>query len=87
MKIIFRRFYITTPFTFWWALYRVFGLRLGPNLGVRPTVKKKFYFGSTIEKMHALVVFTEKYLRPYDCNDTNFTAAVKCTYLKTKNTK
>ena len=34
--------------------------------------------------MHVSAVFTENYLRPYSCSETNFTAAVKCAYKKTK---
>ena len=65
-------------------MYRVYGLRLGPNYGVGPAADKNFYFRLTIEKMYAFAVFTEKYLRSYNCNGTNFTAAVNCTSPKTE---
>ena len=65
-------------------MYRVCGLRLGPNLGVQLTDEKKNYLRLMGGKMHAFAVFTDKYLRPYGCPDTNFTAAVKCTNLKPK---
>ena len=65
-------------------MYRVYGLRLGPNYGVGPAADKNFYFRLTIEKMYAFAVFTEKYLRSYNCSGTNFTAAVNCTSPKTE---
>ena len=65
-------------------MYRVYGLRLGPNYGVGPAADKNFYFRLTIEKMYAFAVFTKKYLRSYNCNGTNFTAAVNCTSPKTE---
>ena len=65
-------------------MYRVYGLRLGPNYGVGPAADKNFYFRLTIEKMYAFAVFTEKYLRSYNCNGTSFTAAVNCTSPKTE---
>ena len=68
----------------WGTCYRVYGLRLGPNFGVRPVADKNFYLRLTVEKMHALVVFTEKSLPPYDCSGTNFTTVVNCTVQKLK---
>ena len=59
-------------------MYRFCGLRLGPNLGMRPAADKKFYLRLTVQKMHTFVLFTEKYLRPCGCSDTNVTAAVNC---------
>ena len=43
-------------------VYRVCGLRLGPNFGVRPTTGKNSYLSLTVKKMVALTIFTEKYL-------------------------
>ena len=43
------------------AMYRVCGLRLSSNLGVRPAANKKLYLRLMVEKMQALEVFTEKY--------------------------
>ena len=40
----------------------VCGLWLGTNIGVWPATDKKFYVRLTFAKMHAFVVFTEKYL-------------------------
>ena len=54
------------------AMYRFFGLRVGPNLRMRTAAEKKF------------AVFTEKYLWPCGCSDSNFMAEVKCINLKTK---
>ena len=48
-------------------MYRVFGLRLGPNFGVWPMADKKF-------------ILTKKYLRLYGSGDTNYTAATNCGY-------
>ena len=59
------------------AMYRVCSLRLCLKLRVWPTTEKKFYLCLTVGKMHAFAVLTDKYLRPYDCSETNFTAAVK----------
>ena len=50
-------------------MYRVFGLRLGMVKGFR----------FPVDKMHTFTVLTEKYLRPYGCCRTNFTAAINCT--------
>ena len=50
------------------GMYKVDGLRLGPNFGVCLTADKNFYLRSTIEKIHALTVFTEKYLRSHGCS-------------------
>ena len=47
------------------AVYRVFGLRLGPNLGVRPAADKKFHLRLTVENMCIFAVFTNKHLRLY----------------------
>ena len=41
------------------VMYSVCALLLGPNFGVRLMADKKFYLRLTVEKMHALVVFTE----------------------------
>ena len=63
-------------------MYMVCGFWLG--LGVWSKAEKKYYLWLPVGKMHAFAVFTEIYLRPNGCSDTNFTAAVKCTNLKTK---
>ena len=52
-------------------MYRVFGLRLGPNFGVWPAADKNFYLWLTVEKILALAVFTKKYLRSCGCAATN----------------
>ena len=65
-------------------IYRVCGLRLGPNFGVQPATGKNFYLRLTVEKMCAFTVFTQKYLRSYGYNDTIFTTAVNCTNQKTE---
>ena len=67
------------------AVYKVYGLRLGPNFEVRLTAENNFYLRLTAEKMHAFGVFAEKYLRLYGYNGTNFTATVNCTNPKTLN--
>ena len=59
--------------------YRVSGLRLGPNFVVRLAADKIFHLRLTVEKMHASAVFSNKYLRPYGCSDTIFTAMVNYT--------
>ena len=66
------------------AMSRVCGLRLAPDLGVRPAAGKKIYLLLAIEKMHFLAAFTKKYLRPYSCRATDFTAAVNFVDLKTE---
>ena len=63
-------------------MHRVCGLRLDPNLGVRPAADKKFYLRLTLEKMNASAAFSKKFFRPYGCSDTNFTAVVNITDLK-----
>ena len=64
-------------------MYKVGGWRLGPDFAVR-SVAEKNYFWLTVEEMRAFTVFTNTYLRPYDCSSTNFTATVNRTYPKTK---
>ena len=54
-------------------------LRLGPKIGVWPATDKKFYFGLTVDKMHAFAAFTENVLQPYGRRGTNFMAAVNST--------
>ena len=49
------------------GIYRVCGLRLGPNFGMRLTAKKNFYLRLTVEKIDPFAVFSEKYLRSYGC--------------------
>ena len=51
-------------------------LRLGPNLGVLSGADKNYYLRLTAEKMRALLVFTDKYLRLYGCSGTHFKAVV-----------
>ena len=64
-------------------MYSVCVLWLWSNYGVWPAADKKCYLQLTVEKMHAFAVFTDKYLRPYGCNDSNFTATVNCVNSKT----
>ena len=59
-------------------------LLLGPNFGVRLATDKTFCLQLMVDRIRAFVVFNEKYLRSYGCSDTNFTAAVNCTNLKTE---
>ena len=66
-------------------MYRVFGLRLGPNFGVWPAADKNLYLWLTVEKILALADFTKKYLRSYGCAATNFTAAVNFAHQKNWN--
>ena len=66
------------------TMYRIYGLRLGPNFGMRLVAGKNISLRLTFEKMYPFAVFTEKYLRPYGCNDTNFTAVVNCGNPKTE---
>ena len=40
-------------------MYRACGLWLSPNFGEQLTAEKNFYLRLTVEKMHALAVFTE----------------------------
>ena len=49
---------------------------------MRLAADKDFYLRLTVEKMHAFEVFSDKYLRRYGCNNTNFTATVNCTNTK-----
>ena len=65
-------------------MYRVFGLQLGSDFGVRLAADNIFYLQLTVEKMHAFAVFSKKYLWSYGCSGTNFTAAVNCTNPKTE---
>ena len=65
------------------VMYRVCGLLLGPNFGVRLRVEK-FYLRLTVGKMHAFAVFNKKYLRLHGCIGPNFTATVNCRNLKLK---
>ena len=37
-----------------------------------------------VEKMQAFVALNDSILRPYGCNDTNYTAAVNCANSKTE---
>ena len=60
-------------------MYRVYGFQLGPNFKVQLTAEKNICLRLTVDKMHAFADFTEKYLRPYGFNGTNFTASVNCT--------
>ena len=57
-------------------MYNVYGLRQGPNVGVRPKADKNFYLWLTVEKIHAFAFFTKKHLWPYGCSGSSFTAAV-----------
>ena len=65
-------------------MYRICGFGLGTNIEVRPVAEKKFYLRLAVGKMHPLPVFTKKYLWPYGCSDTNFTASVNCTNSNTE---
>ena len=66
------------------GMYRVFGLRLGPNFVAWLAADENFYLRLTVEKLYGFAVFYDKYLRPYGCNDTNFAVAVICTSPKTE---
>ena len=61
-------------------MFRVFGLRLGPNFEVRSAAGKLWL---TAVKIHASLAFTEKHLLPYDCNSTHLTAAFNSTNSRT----
>ena len=65
-------------------MYRVCGLRLGPNFGMWLTGGRNFYLPLMAEEMHAFVVFTDKCLRSYGCSGTNLMATVNCTSPKTE---
>ena len=49
-------------------MYRIYGLQLGPNFGVRPVAYQKFYLQLKVDQMYAFAVFIEKNLRPYGCS-------------------
>ena len=66
------------------VIYRICGLRLGPNFWVWLTAEKNFYLRLTTEKMHGFAAFTEKYLWSYSCSGINFTATINCTNPKTE---
>ena len=66
------------------AMYRVCGLGLVLNFGVRLEADKNFYLRLTVEKMRAFGVFTEKYLQPYRWRDSNVTVVAICTNSKTE---
>ena len=61
------------------VMYRVSGLRLGPNFGLRLTDDKSFYLRLTVTKIHVLAVFTGKCLRSCGCSSTKFTAMLDST--------
>ena len=65
-------------------MYRVCGLQLGPNFVSRLTAENYFYLRLTVEKMYALAICNNKYLRSSSYSDTNSTAAVNCTNPKTE---
>ena len=65
-------------------MYKVCGLLLDPNFGVRLTADRNFYLRLTVEKMHAFAVLTEKCLWSYGRGGTKFTATVNCTNPKTE---
>ena len=65
-------------------MYSVCALLLDPNFRVRLMADKKFYLRLTVEKMHALVVFTEKYLRSKGFSSGNDTATINCRNPKTE---
>ena len=50
-------------------MYRVCGLQPGPNFVVRLAADKNFYLRLTVEKMHPVAVFNDKYLRQNDYSD------------------
>ena len=66
------------------VMYRVCGLRLGPNFVLWLAADKNFYLWLTVEIMHAFAVFSDKYLRPYGCSDTIFAVTVNCTNPKSE---
>ena len=57
-------------------MYKVCGLRLGPNFVVRLAADKNFLFAVCGREKSLFAVFSDKYLRSYGCSDTNFTAMV-----------
>ena len=57
---------------------------MGPIFEVWQMSEKNLYVRLTIEKMHAFVVFTKKYLLPCVCGGTNFTAVLDFENLKTE---
>ena len=63
-------------------MYRVCSLRLSLNFVLRIAAEKDFYLQLTVEKMHAFVVFSNKYLQPYGWSNTNFTATANYTNRK-----
>ena len=42
--------------------FRVWGLRLDSNLGVRPATGKKFYLYLMVDRMHAFAAFSENFM-------------------------
>ena len=42
------------------AMYNIYGLRQGPNVGVRPKANKNFYLWLTVEKIHAFAFFYQE---------------------------
>ena len=60
------------------AMYRLCSLRLGPNFGVRSVAGKNLYLRLMVQKMHAFVVYTERYLRPCGYSSTNRMTSVNC---------
>ena len=45
-------------------MYKVCGLRSGPNFEVRLVADNNFNLPLTVKEMHAFAVFKDKYLRP-----------------------
>ena len=64
--------------------YRVCGLWLCPNFGVRLRGDENVYLPLTAEKMHAFDIFTENYLQWCGCSDTNFTVTLNGINPKTR---
>ena len=65
-------------------MYRVYGLRLDSHFVVQLAAGKNFYLRLTVEKILTFAVFNIKYLRPYCCSDTYFTATVNYENPKTE---
>ena len=57
-------------------MYRVCGLRLGPNFGVWPAAGKNFYLWLTVEKMRAFAGETCAFLPRNICGQTAEVAAI-----------
>ena len=50
----------------------------GSEFVVPVAADKNFYLRLTVEKMHVLAVFSDKYLQLWGCSNTSYTAMVNC---------